>query len=98
MDTVTRNQVAQKSEIYLEETYKPLTLNVKKAMDVVNKFEMVWPDKDGNDPRGVGTIANQKQITGKQFQNMQVGDPAEQITAGERLGLYKKPQPSAITG
>jgi hypothetical protein len=31
---------------------------VKKAMDVVNKFEMVWPDKEGNDPRGVGTVPN----------------------------------------
>jgi hypothetical protein len=49
---VTRNQVAQKAEIYLEETYKPLTLNVRKALDVVQKFEMVWPDKDGNDARG----------------------------------------------
>jgi hypothetical protein len=26
-------------------------LNVKKALEVVQKFEMVWPDKDGNDAR-----------------------------------------------
>ncbi len=38
----------------MEDTYKPLTLNVKKALEVVQKFEMVWPDKDGNDPRGAG--------------------------------------------
>lgn len=54
LDSVTKNQVIQKGQIYLEETYKPLTLNVKKALEVVNKFEMVWPDKDGNDPRGTG--------------------------------------------
>jgi len=23
-------------------------------MEVVQKFEMVWPDKDGNDARGAG--------------------------------------------
>ena len=50
---VTKTQVAQKSEIYLESSFKPLTLNVKKALEVVQKFEMVWPDKDGNDARGV---------------------------------------------
>ena len=49
---VTKTQVAQKSEIYLESSFKPLTLNVKKALEVVQKFEMVWPDKDGNDARG----------------------------------------------
>jgi len=27
---------------------------VRKALEVVQKFEMVWPDKDGNDPRGQG--------------------------------------------
>jgi len=26
-----------------------MSLNVKRALEVVKKFEMVWPDKQGND-------------------------------------------------
>lgn len=49
LDLVTKNQINQKSEIYIESNFKPLSLNVKKALDVVKKFEMIWPDKQGND-------------------------------------------------
>ena len=49
LDTITKAQVEQKSDIYIESTFKPLTLNIKKALEVVKQFEMVWPDKKGND-------------------------------------------------
>ena len=32
--------ISQKSEIFIHPSFKPLTLNVKKALDIVNKFEM----------------------------------------------------------
>lgn len=43
MDIITKNQIAQKSEIYIHPSFKPLTLNVKKAIEIVNKFEMIPP-------------------------------------------------------
>lgn len=65
LDIITRNQINQKGEIYIEQTFKPLSLNVRKALDVVKKFEMIWPDKQGNDaafaipPDGSGRLKNQ---------------------------------------
>lgn len=38
--------MTQKSEIYIDQNFKPLSLNVKKAMEIVKKFEMVWPSID----------------------------------------------------
>jgi len=35
-----------KSEIYIDPTFKPLSLNVRKAMEIVKKFEMIWPSVD----------------------------------------------------
>lgn len=43
LDIITKNQIAQKSEIYIHPSFKPLTLNVKKAIEIVGKFEMVPP-------------------------------------------------------
>jgi len=82
LDFITKNQVNQKSDIYIEQTFKPLSLNVKKALEVVKKFEMVWPDRHGND------AAHSKPPTSNKLA-MQVGTPAIDTTTGERLGLYK---------
>jgi len=41
LDIITKNQIAQKSEIYIHPSFKPLTLNVKKAIEIVSKFEML---------------------------------------------------------
>ena len=38
LDIITKNQIAQKSEIYIYPTVRPLTLNVRKAIEIVNKF------------------------------------------------------------
>lgn len=44
LDIITKNQIAQKSEIYIHPSFKPLTLNVKKAIEIVSKFEMLPPN------------------------------------------------------
>ena len=38
LDTITKNQISQKAEIYVDPSFRPLTLNVKKAIEIVNKF------------------------------------------------------------
>ena len=43
LDTITKNQVTQKSEIFIDQSFKPLSLNIRKAMEIVKKFEMMWP-------------------------------------------------------
>ena len=44
LDIITKNQIAQKSEIYIHPSFKPLTLNVKKAIEIISKFEMLPPN------------------------------------------------------
>mmetsp|Transcript_42495 Transcript_42495/g.40743 ORF Transcript_42495/g.40743 Transcript_42495/m.40743 type:complete len:662 (+) Transcript_42495:374-2359(+) len=46
LDLITKNQVTQKGEIYIDTNFKPLSLNVRKAMEIVKKFEMIWPSMD----------------------------------------------------
>lgn len=43
LDIITKNQISQKGDIYIHPSFKPLTLNVKKAIEIVNKFEMIPP-------------------------------------------------------
>ena len=43
LDAITKNQVSQKGEIFIDQSFKPLSLNIRKAMDIVRKFEMMWP-------------------------------------------------------
>ena len=49
---------------------------------------MVWPDKDGNDPRGTGKPPKQKEPP--TFAQIMMGQAPTQQTTGERMGLYKK--------
>ena len=35
LDNITKNQVMQKSEIFIDQSFKPLSLNIRKAMEVV---------------------------------------------------------------
>lgn len=46
LDGITKNQVTQKSEIFIDQSFKPLSLNIRKAMEIVKKFEMMWPNVD----------------------------------------------------
>ena len=43
LDSITKSQISQKAEIYVDPTFRPLTLNVRKAIEIVNKFQMVPP-------------------------------------------------------
>ena len=38
LDQITKNQITQKAEIYVHPSFRPLTLNVRKAIEIVNKF------------------------------------------------------------
>ena len=38
LDSITKNQIAQKAEIYVDPSFRPLTLNVRKAIEIINKF------------------------------------------------------------
>ena len=65
-----------------------MTLNVKKAMEVVQKFEMVWPHRESNDPRGQGKPPLKQQQ--EPFAVNMMGIPVKETTTGERMGLYRK--------
>jgi hypothetical protein len=43
LDILSKNQTTQKGDIYLDQNFKPLSLNVRKALELVKKFEMQWP-------------------------------------------------------
>lgn len=63
LDIITKNQIAQKGDIYIHPSFKPLTLNVKKAIEIVNKFEMIPPSgaavaKSSMGPAGGGATRN----------------------------------------
>jgi hypothetical protein len=58
LDIITKNMISQKSEIYIHPSFKPLTLNVKKALDIVNKFEMTPTSISKDDAGGFGKVGN----------------------------------------
>ncbi len=43
LDLLNKNQVAQKGDIRIDPNFKPLSLNVRKALEIVKKFELQWP-------------------------------------------------------
>ena len=49
LDQVTKGQMVAKKEIFIDYSFKPLAFNVRKALEVVKKFEMAWPDQNGYD-------------------------------------------------
>jgi len=50
-----------KSEIYIDPSFKPLSLNVRKAMEIVKKFEMIWPSVDNKHQLQVAHFEPQSQ-------------------------------------
>lgn len=80
LDKVTNEQLSQKRDIYIPEEFKPLTFNVKRALDLVKKFEMSWPDRHGND-----TYTKQ----GVTLHDPKIVNSVSPLTAGERMGVYK---------
>ena len=72
-----------------------MSLNVKKALDVVKKFEMVWPDAHGNDTNvksydtnTTGNKRGNKNSIKLEPINHAIVD--KRVTTGDMLGLYKK--------
>jgi hypothetical protein len=55
LDILTKNQVQQKGDIYLDPNFKPLSLNVRKALEIVKKFEMQWPALERKPIKFLGT-------------------------------------------
>ncbi len=55
LDILTKNQVQQKGDIYLDPNFKPLSLNVRKALEIVKKFEMQWPALERKAIKFLGT-------------------------------------------
>lgn len=52
---------------------------------------MVWPDKDGNDPRGAGKPPRKTEVPQNIGNYVSKASPSEiTATTGERLGLYKR--------
>jgi hypothetical protein len=43
LDVITKNQISQKSEIFIHPSFRPLSLNVKRALEVIHKFQMIPP-------------------------------------------------------
>jgi len=46
LDLLNKNQLAQKGDIRVDPNFKPLSLNVRKALEIVKKFELQWPGFD----------------------------------------------------
>ena len=40
LDLLNKNQIAQKGDIRIDPNFKPLSLNVRKALEIVKKFEL----------------------------------------------------------
>lgn len=46
LEKMTKNELAQKGEIYIQAHFRPMYLNTVRAMDFVNKLEMVRQNND----------------------------------------------------
>ena len=46
MEKMTKNELQQKSEIYIQPNFRPMYLNTTKALDFINKLEMVKGNND----------------------------------------------------
>ena len=55
LDLLNKNQLAQKGDIRVDPNFKPLSLNVRKALEIVKKFELQWP---GFDQKPIKFFAN----------------------------------------
>lgn len=56
-------------------------------MEVVKKFEMVWPDKEGNDAAYKPPIG--KSPGANSIRSLMLSQNINEKTTGQRLGLYK---------
>ena len=46
MEKMTKNELQQKSEIYIQPNFRPMYLNISKAVDLANTLEMIKGNND----------------------------------------------------
>ena len=46
MEKMTKNELQQKSEIYIQPNFRPMYLNISKAVDLANSLEMIKGNND----------------------------------------------------
>lgn len=46
MEKMTKNELQQKSEIYIQPNFRPMYLNISKAVDLANALEMIKGNND----------------------------------------------------
>lgn len=99
LDGITKNQVTQKAEIFIDQTFKPLQLNTRKALEIIKKFEMIMPKVQNDNLKVLGQ--NHQDKTGL-YGNMQQNAPKpppgvkptsylKTTTADQNLIPFKEP-------
>jgi hypothetical protein len=100
LDIITKKQISQKSEIFIDPNFKPLSLNVKKALDIVKKFEMVLPSinqKVKNQESAMINSMSMNPLYGRNSSRSQ--NPAMQTTEEDDLNpAYQEEQIARSTG
>jgi hypothetical protein len=46
MEKMTKNELQQKSEIYIQPNFRPMFLNTSKSIDFINRLEMIKGNND----------------------------------------------------
>jgi hypothetical protein len=46
MEKMTKNELQQKSEIYIQPNFRPMYLNTNRAMDLIHNLEMIKGNND----------------------------------------------------
>lgn len=46
MEKMTKNELQQKSEIYIQPNFRPMYLNTNRAVDLINNIEMIKGNND----------------------------------------------------
>ena len=46
LENLTKNQIEEKNDIYIQPNFRPMYLNTVKALDLIKKFEMIAPGND----------------------------------------------------
>ena len=95
---ITKKQISQKSEIFIDPNFKPLSLNVKKALDIVKKFEMVLPSinsKAKNQETAVINAMSMNPLYGHQSSRTQNPNSAYNDEEDLNTGMQEDPHANA---
>ena len=99
LDIITKKQISQKSEIFIDPNFKPLSLNVKKALDIVKKFEMVLPSINQKVKSQESAMINSMTMNPLYGKNsIRSHNPAANMNEDDLSGGYKEEQIANSTG